>query len=77
MFWTHAAERTQYHALPTVRFETCPQARTCMSSALRDVLCACYESGGTDETTGSQLAPKLQVRFCLLIPTVVTFPTYE
>lgn len=34
-----------------------------MSSALRDVLCACYESGGTDEATGSQLAPKMQVLF--------------
>lgn len=32
-----------------------------MSSALRDVLCACYESGGVDEATGSQLTPKLQV----------------
>lgn len=38
-----------------------------MSSALRDVLCACYESGGTDETTGVQLAPKLQVRIFLVL----------
>ena len=38
-----------------------PQARTCMSSALRDVLRLCYESGGVDESTGSQLTPKLQV----------------
>ncbi|CAM9453902.1 unnamed protein product [Ectocarpus sp. 13 AM-2016] len=40
--------------------ESQDEARTCMSSALRDVLCACYESGGTDEATGSQLPPKMQ-----------------
>eukprot|EP00752_Nemacystus_decipiens_P011318 g10058.t1 len=40
--------------------ESQDEARTCMSSALRDVLCSCYESGGTDEATGKQLAPKMQ-----------------
>jgi len=31
--------------------------RCCMAEALRDVLQACFESGGKDETSGSQLAP--------------------
>lgn len=59
--------------LPTFRLSV-SQARTCMSSALRDVLCACYESGGTDEATGSQLAPKMQVYFqpdCRVLPSCV------
>lgn len=50
-----------------------------MSSALRDVLLACYESGGADEATGAQLDPKLQVGLVLpnRIRTAVTSGFYK
>ncbi|CAM9413811.1 unnamed protein product [Ascophyllum nodosum] len=47
--------------LEGLKGESQDEARTCMSSALRDVLCACYESGGVDEASGIQRIPKLQV----------------
>lgn len=34
-----------------------PEPRTCMAEALRDVLQACFESGGKDEATGIQRPP--------------------
>lgn len=64
--WCFVQNGASQAPYPPCVFLGAPKARTCMSSALRDVLCACYESGGTDEATGSQLAPKMQV--CRVVP---------
>lgn len=61
LLWVLVQSECSPTLYPLCVFLDVPKARTCMSSALRDVLCACYESGGTDEATGSQLAPKMQV----------------